>query len=84
MAPLVRPCVGGSAGAELLTHGRISMAISIEQAKKLLNNKNLSDKQVEQILSACKNLTEVLFEKLQAERISQRLKTNNEHYDGNK
>lgn len=70
-------------GAELLTQERISMAIGIEQAKKLLN-KNLSDEQVEQILSACKNLTGVLFEKWQAERISQQLKINNNNYEGNK
>lgn len=44
------------------------MAITLEQAKRILANQNLSDEQVEQILSAYKNLTEVLFEKWDSER----------------
>lgn len=43
--------------------------LSIERVKELLNDPNLSDKEVEEIREGFRMLSEVIFEQWQAERI---------------
>ena len=43
--------------------------ISIERVKELLNDPNLSDKEVEEIRDGFYQLSEIIFEQWQAERI---------------
>jgi Fe-S cluster biosynthesis and repair protein YggX len=78
LAPQVRLCVSSSAGAELFTHRRIYMPVSLNKAKEILKDKNLSDEKVEEILSAMKNLSELLWEHWQSKRT---INTNPNNYD---
>jgi len=44
------------------------MSLTIQQAKKLIDNQNLSDTQIEQIISASRMIAEIVFEKWVQER----------------
>ena len=48
--------------------------LSIERAKKLLNDPSLSDKEIEEIRDGFYQLSELMFEQWQAERIKAKAK----------
>ena len=48
--------------------------LSIEDAKKLIKNCGLADKEIEQIRDECHDLAEIIFEKWQGKRKKDKLK----------
>jgi signal-transduction protein with cAMP-binding, CBS, and nucleotidyltransferase domain len=55
--------------------------LSIERVKELLNDPNLSDKEVEEIRDGFRMLSEVVFEQWQAERMKAKAKKDDEKKD---
>jgi hypothetical protein len=52
--------------------------LSIERVKELLNDSNLSDKEVEEIRDGFRMLSEVIFEQWQVERTKAKAKKDDE------
>lgn len=48
--------------------------LSIEDVKKILKDKNLSDKEAEEIRDGCRNLAEIIFESYQEKKNNSELK----------
>ena len=56
--------------------------LSIERVKELLNDPNLSDKEIEEIRDSFRMLSEVIFEQWQAERTKAKAESGNKDKSG--
>ena len=66
-------------GDHMVSENKFINMLSIEQARKILNDPNISDKEIEEIRDGFRMLAEIIFEKWQQEKQTKRVQKQKKH-----